>query len=323
MRKFRLIMLAGGLALLVWLVVRSGTRLLAKDLLDVGWWMVALLAIAAVRNALRAEAVRLALGEDRHQFSFGGMYMVVMVSDAVQFVAVAGILFGQTAKGWLLARRVSGPRAVSTVMVDMLLFYLTASVFVLGGIALFFASYSGSAAVREAGLVSAVGVAAVVVAGVVAFRRRWLRASQLVGVLSRWGLVRRKETLERAGDIDAQIFEFYRRFPGAFRKILALDLATHFLLALDAIVILWLLRLRANYLVGIVVEALTKIVGLGGFFVPGDVGLYQGGSGLIFHAIGYSVAAGVAFGIIRQIRAILWAGIGFLALLLPGAGRLE
>jgi len=315
-------MLAAGLGLLAWLVMRSGPRLLARDLLDVGWWMVALLAIAALRNLFRAAAVRLALGEDRRQFSLGAMYLVVMVSDAVQYVAVAGLLFGQTTKGWLLARRVSGPRAVSTVMVDLLLFYLTASLFVLGGIGLFFASYPTSLGVREAGLVCAAVVAGAIVAGGVAFHRRWLRAGRLVGLLARWGLIRRRETIEGAGDIDTQMFDFYRRHPAAFGGILALDFVAHFLLAFEAMLILWLLRLGLNYRAGIVAETLTKLVGLGGLLVPGDVGLYQGGSGLILHAMGYTVATGVAFGIIRQIRTILWAGIGFLALLAPGAGQL-
>ena len=82
--------------------------------------------------------------------------------------------------------------------------------------------------------------------------------------------------------------------------------------------ILWLLGFGAHYVTGIVVEGFTKLVETGGLVVPGDVGLYQGGTGLIFRAMGYTVETGVAVGIIRQIRSILWAGIGFLALLVPG-----
>ncbi|HVB32868.1 MAG TPA: lysylphosphatidylglycerol synthase transmembrane domain-containing protein [Patescibacteria group bacterium] len=318
MRKFRWLTLAAGLGLLGWLVVRSGPRRLAVDLLHVGWWMTALLAIAALRNGLRAMAVRLALGEDRGKISLGAMYVLVMVSEAVQFVAVAGILFGQTTKGWLLARHVSGPRAVSTVMVDVLLYYLTTALFALGGIGLFFALYPALRAVREAGLVGAAVFGGAILAGAVAFRRRWLRASRLVGPLARWGLVRRRETVERSAEIDEQMFAFHNRHPRAFRGILALDFGSQFLSALEVMVILWLLGLGASYRAAIVVEGFTKLVGIGGLVVPGDVGLYQGGTGLIFRAMGYTLAAGVATGIIRQLRSILWAGIGFLALLAPG-----
>jgi Lysylphosphatidylglycerol synthase TM region len=319
--KFRRITLAGGLALLAWLVVRSGPGRLAKDLVAVGWWMAALLAIAAVRNGFRAVAVRLALGEDRRRFSFGSMYSILMLSEAVQFVAVAGVLFGQAAKGWLLGRRVSGPRAVSTVMVDVLLYYFTAALFALGGIALFFAMYPVSRVARGAGLAGAGIVASAIIVGAVAYRRRWIRASRLVVPLARWGIVRHKETIERAGEIDEQMFTFRQGHPGAFRGILALDFVAHLLSAFEAMVILWLLGLGASYRAGIVIEGFTKFVGLGGLLVPGDVGLYQGGTGLILRAMGYTVTAGVALGVIRQIRSILWAGIGFLALLLPGYAR--
>jgi hypothetical protein len=318
LRKFRVIAFAGGLGLLTWLVLRSGPKRLLGDLRDVGWWMAALLGIAALQNGLRAAALRLALGDDRRKFSLGSMYLVLMVSEAVQFAAVAGLLFGQAVKGWLLARRVSGPRAVSTVMIDVLLYYLTAAVFCLLGIGLFFWLYPVGRGARELGIVGAAIVMGAIAFGALAFRRRWLRMSRLVKPLARWGIVRRPETIDRASDIDTQLFDFHERHPMAFRGILAIDFATHFLWALEVMIILWLLGLGVNYPAGIVVEGLTKLVDIGGALIPGDIGIYQGGAGLIFRAIGYTVATGVAIGVIRQLRSILWAGIGFLALLTPG-----
>lgn len=318
LRKWRLAALTGGLALLAWLVERSGPTRLAGDLLKVGWWMVALLTLSAIRNAARAGAVRLALGDDRQKFSFGRMYVVLLVSGAVKFVSVAGLVVGEAAKGWLLGRRVSGPRAASTVMVDVLLYYLTAALFTLGALALFFAWSPASAAARRAGVAGAVVVAVGVMLGVVAFRRRWLGARRIVKPLARWHLVRRPETIERIGEIDTQMFGFHERHPGAFRGILALNFVAHFLAATEVLTILWLLGFGGHFGTAVVIEGLTKLVETGGLVVPGDVGLYQGGTGLIFHLLGYTVATGVAVGIIRQIRSILWAGIGFLFLLAPG-----
>jgi hypothetical protein len=318
MRKFRLAALICGLGLLAWLVVRSGPARLGADLVKVGWWMAALLAISAIRNGARTQAVRLALGEDRREFSFLRMYVVLMLSEAVKFAAVAGLVFGEATKGWLLGRRVSGQRAVSTVMVDVLLYYLTAALFTLGATAIFFALYPASGPARSAGMAGAALVAVAVMAGVVAFQRRWIGTRSVVAPLARWGLVRRPETLARVEEIDAQMFGFHEDHPGAFGGILALDFAAHFLAALEVMAILWLLGFGPHFGDAMVVEGLAKLVETGGLVVPGDVGLYQGGTGLIFHAMGYAVATGVGVGIIRQIRSILWAGMGFLALLIPG-----
>ncbi len=318
MRKFRFFAFLCGLALLAWLVVRSGPIGLLHDLEKVGWSMLALLALAALRNAARTQAVRLALGDDRREFSFGSMYAVLLVSGAVKFVAVAGLVVGEAAKGWLLNRRVSGPRAASAVLVDVLLYYFTAALFTLGSIALFFALFRAPSATGRAGIAAALVVIVALVVGVLAFRRRWLSAARILSPLARWGFIRRPETLRRASEIDADLFGFRERHPSAFAGILFFDFLSHFLAAAEVSAILWLLGFGAHFSVGVIGEGLTKVVETGGLLVPGDVGLYQGGTGLIFRALGYTVSTGVAVGIIRQIRSILWAAIGFLALLIPG-----
>ena len=318
MRTVHFIALFAGLALLAWLVVRSGPARLLRDLENVGWWMLALLALAALRNAARTQAVRLALGDDRRKFSFGSMYAVLLVSGAVKFVSVAGLVVGEAAKGWLLNRRVSGPRAASAVLVDVLLYYFTAALFTLGSIGLFFALFHASHAASRAGIFAALAVVAALAIGVLAFRRRWLSAGRILSPLARWGFVRHPDTVRRAGEIDSQIFDFRHSHRVAFSGILFFDFASHFLAAAEVAAILWLLGFGAHFAVGVIGEGLTKVVETGGLLVPGDVGLYQGGTGLIFRALGYGVSTGVAIGIIRQIRSILWAGIGFLALLIPG-----
>jgi hypothetical protein len=317
-RTVRLIGLIAGLALLSWLVMRSGPARLLHDLEKVGWWMLALLALAALRNAARTQAVRLALGDDRREFSFGSMYAVLLVSGAVKFVAVAGLVVGEAAKGWLLNRRVSGSRAASAVMIDVLLYYFTAALFTLCSIALCFALFHASHGTSLAAMLAALAVVAALAIGVLAFRRRWLSSARILSPLARWGLIRRPETIRRAGEIDSQIFDFRHSHPVAFAGILFFDFVSHFLAAAEVAAILWLLGFGAHFAVGVIGEGLTKVVETGGLLVPGDVGLYQGGTGLIFRALGYSVSTGVAVGIIRQIRSILWAGIGFLALLIPG-----
>jgi len=320
--RFKAIALAGGLLLLGWLIYQAGPRLLLEYLERVGWWIFLLLAIAAVRHSFRTLAVKRAMGEARGQFSFRAMYGLVLVGEAINFVMFAGMLFGASSVAVMLRRRVSAARAVSSVVLDLLLYNFSAAVFALAGIALVFAFYPESPAVRRAGAAGALLLLAAIVLGAVAFTRRWIRAERWLGPLARLRLIPSLSSEEWVGgraarfaEIDDQVFEFHRRHRMGFYAILALDFAAHLTAAFEVLVIVRLLGLPAHYLDGVVIESLTKLVQLGALIVPGDVGIYQGGSGLILASLGFTMAAGVALGIVRQVRSILWAAVGFIVLL--------
>lgn len=313
MAKFRGIALAGGLLLLAFLIYHIGPALLVEYLLRVGWWMLALLLIAAVRHSFRTVACRWAMGEEHRQLSFAAMYGVLLVSEAIKFVAFAGLVLGESAKALLLRKRVSAARAVSSVLLDVLLYNLSAALFSLGGIAFLFAAYPSSAALRRAGTFGALLVAAAVVLGMIAFARRWISAERLLGLLVRLRLIRTES--RRFQEIDDQVFRFYHRHSRAFWGILAFDLAAHFTSAFEVLVAMALLGLPVGYGDAVAVEALTKLVRVGGTIVPANVGLFEGGTGLIFQALGLTLAAGIALGVVRQLRSILWAALGFAVLL--------
>jgi uncharacterized membrane protein YbhN (UPF0104 family) len=331
--RFKTIALVAGIALLAWLIVQSGVGLLVEYLARVGWWIFLLLGIAAVRHAFRTVAVQRAMGEEHGRFSFPAMYGLVLVSEAINFVTFAGMIFGASSAAVMMRRRVSAARAVSSVVLDLLLYNFSAAVFALAGIALVFALYPGSPSVRRLGAAGALLLLAGIVSGAVAFTRRWIRAERFLGPLARLRLLPSlsseewvRERAARFAEIDDQVFHFYRRHRRAFYGILALDLAAHLTAALEVMVIMRLLGLPAHYFDGIATEALTKLVQLGAVVVPGDVGLYQGGSGLILASLGFAMAAGVALGIVRQVRSILWAALGFLVLVFwreKGSGPAE
>lgn len=314
-RKFRLAALVFGPALLVWLIWRSRPAVLGADLVKVGWWMAVLVALAAARNATRAAAVHLALGEERKGFGFGAMYVVLLVSQAVQFAVMAGVVAGEATKGWMLSRRVPRARAASAVMVDILLYNFTAGLFALGAIGLLLVLRPDSSTAWRIGLVAAGVVAGAVIFGTIGFRRRWL-GTKLGEFFAHCGIIPREEKQKGIEEVKAHTFGFGQRHPRELRRILAWNFASHFLSALEVMVILWLLGLGAGFGTAIVVEGLTKLVEIGSVVVPGDLGIYQGGTGLIFRAIGFTVSTGVSVGVIRQIRSILWSAVGLVVFLL-------
>jgi len=64
-----------------------------------------------------------------------------------------------------------------------------------------------------------------------------------------------------------------------------------------------------------IIESLTKVINAAFSFIPGVVGVYEGGNGIILKALGYTTAIGVALALIRRGAILFWAGFGFAILL--------
>jgi hypothetical protein len=76
-----------------------------------------------------------------------------------------------------------------------------------------------------------------------------------------------------------------------------------------------LLGLPAWWDVALVVDAFGVIAGNLAFFVPGRLGMSDGARVLVLSAIGVNWSGAVAFVVLRRIREVAWAALGFALLL--------
>lgn len=321
MKRVEKIGLGIGLALWALLVWRVGPWLLLHYLQRVGWGILALLAVGALRNGFRAVAFRWALGKDRVCISFWGAYRILMISEAVKFVVFAGVVFGESAKGTLLSKRVSTVRAVSSVVIDVVFFQLSAALFLLCGVVLMACFGTGLTLPRWLLWIIGVGVASLLAAVILGYAREWRTTRRLVakavkfghsaGSFGKW-FTKYEKKIAEAGD---QVADFHRRHSRYLYGILLLDMAAHLASAFEVMLALQLLGEPSSYLGAVAIEALTKIVRLGGAVVPANIGVFEGGTALVARTAGYAAAAGMALGMVRQLRSLLWAGTGFFALL--------
>ena len=308
-----------GVALWLWLVWRAGPALLLSCLAQTGAWMLVLLGLEALRIVFRAVACRWAMAEDRVQVRFPSVYGVMVVSQAIQFVTFAGSAFGESTKALLFSKRVSAARALSSVVLDVLLYQFSAGIFVLMGIALLVWVIPAGPGVRGWMWVLGSVVTALMFLVVLGFARQW---RSTLGWLSRMGghgraLAGARSWLEKhklagAGD---QVARFHAHQPRLFYQILFLDMLAHCASALEILLVMRLLGLPGGFGEAVVVTAMGKVLRSTGHLVPGSIGFFEGGIGLMMSAMGSSLAMGTALALVIQVRSILWAGIGFLMLL--------
>jgi hypothetical protein len=92
--------------------------------------------------------------------------------------------------------------------------------------------------------------------------------------------------------------------------IVGLHVASNLCMALEAGILLKGLGVEATVLQSSAVEALSK--GLNGifFFLPMQIGVAEGGNQLLFRAMNMGAAVGLALGLARRIRSMLWSLLG-------------
>src|SRR5262249_56125045 len=98
----------------------------------------------------------------------------------------------------------------------------------------------------------------------------------------------------------------------AFFSMIGLDLAAHVTSVLEVYVTLQMLVFVARIGAAYIIESLTKVINFAFGFVPGTIGVYETGNGIILRTLGYTTAIGVALAIVRKAAIIFWTVIGLL-----------
>lgn len=81
--------------------------------------------------------------------------------------------------------------------------------------------------------------------------------------------------------------------------------------ALEVLLICRFMGLALPLLTALAVEILSSAIDAIMFMVPGKLGTQELGKVLIFRGLGYAAEQGLAFGLIRHVREVAWAGAGF------------
>ncbi len=70
-----------------------------------------------------------------------------------------------------------------------------------------------------------------------------------------------------------------------------------------------------------IIESLTKVINLAFGFVPGAIGIYEGGNGVILNILGYTATAGIALALVRRGGILFTTFLGLTVILLRTVKR--
>jgi uncharacterized protein (TIRG00374 family) len=305
-----LVLFAAGAVLLVLLVRQTGWRRLLADIGLVGWgfaviWMQEVLAIASSTLAWWY-----AIQPSSRSIPFLRLASFRIVGEGINRLTPTATVGGEFVRARLLGRVIGGREG--TAAVTLAKFAETAGqvVFITCGLALLLPFIEALGAYRWA--MFAVVVAASL--GVVALLRMLDRgffgiAARRLSALGIAPLWFRRHS-EEIAEVDALVRDCLRRRPGDLALSVFWYAATFAVSVIEVALVFYFLDLPVTWQAVLGVEVLSVLVDGVLFFVPGKMGTSEGSKMLMFMLFGLPPEKGLALGLIRRAREMLWDFFG-------------
>ena len=313
-----------GFGALVMLVIRHRATI-AESLTDVGWGFLAIVACNILRHFLRSASMYRAVAPELRTFKYRRVVAARFGGEAVTLLsAFTGPYLGDATKVMLLKQDLPVTQGASAVIIDNILYYTSVILLVLSGVVVLLATYGTTGSTMSKILliiVIAMVVAFSVFAGAILFKITPF--SRVLDLLSRFNLapnflLKRRESIL---SIENNVFQFYHNRPADFFIVFGISCCVHVVSITEVFIAMTLLGYEPTVAKAFIIEALIKIVNLPYGFIPGNVGVYEGGTILILKALHYSDPGGVGttLALVRRGASLCGNLIGGIILIWRGA----
>src|SRR5687767_15547568 len=226
-------------------------------------------------------------------------------------------LLGEATKVALLRKRVPLTYGVPALVVDNLLCNLSVVFFILSGAVVMLVKYPLP---REVNLVL-FGIAAVAASGIliaaIAAKRRVMLLTWIIDRLAQLRLSPKVILKKRQHiyHLESKVYDFYKHHPAAFFVMIACNLLAHTASVTEVVLALRMLGFETGVAQAYIIESLTKVINAVFAFVPGTIGVYEGGTEVILQkGLGFEPADGLALALVRKAAIVSWTSMGLLVL---------
>lgn len=311
----RALLLLLGLSLFVFLFARVGVGPAFHEAKKVGWLFGVIFLLGGLAHALRALSWVRLLRMEAPAHGFLRMFRLWLAGEAISHLSFSWS--GETFRVVAIRKQVSTGLGAVAIALNRFLYVLASLVVVLVGLVLALAVLDLSPGLRR-GIVQAVLVlVAVLLLAYLALHKGASRrapaadssqpSSQPAASDSR--LRRAWHSLQDNWQVVVS------RRPVDFVFLFGLNLLAALVGVAEIWLVLFALGASRSFSTPFVVEGFSKVVSGLAYFVPGNIGVAEGGIVLALQAVKLSAATGLALALIRRSRALAWVGVGCLLLL--------
>ncbi len=263
--------------------------------------------------------------EPKTRPSFGRLFATFWAGMAINGVTPGGAA-GELLKGSLVADRAGKDEALTSLVVYNYLTAMSVLAFTAVGPlpALIWLDLPGRVLAGLFGVAACFGVALL---GVRLLLRRGL-AGRALSLVARLPFVRIDDIEQkrvRAEQVDARVWEYRRRRPRAFRRMIVFALLVRVCMTLGLYFFLLALMPEQGPLwlaaLALLAQSASQLIGWLGVLVPGRVGVMESGLAGVFALLGLDPTVGMSAALLRRVRKLTAIGIGLLIGTALGAKR--
>jgi putative membrane protein len=320
MRGLKGALLTLGLALLAVILWRAGPGAVMEVLRPVGWGVAVLVLAYLPVWVLDTLGWRFAFPADSRRVPLLRLLGIRLTGEAFNVLTPTLDLGGEAVKALLLTREgIPTAQALASVIVAKTTLAVAEVLFLLGGLGVALQIFALPEPVRRgAGLTLLLG--GLGVGAFLLLQRRGL-FGWVAGLLRRLGLARRfwREQAPTVAALDEVLRAYYAR-PGRGALSVGFHLMGWLAGTAEVALILWFLDLPVTAATAVALEAGHQLARAASFFIPAKLGTQEGGSVILFSALGFPAALGVAVSLLRRVREMAWVALGLLLLAGTGGG---
>ncbi len=316
-RFVRPLLVLGGLAVVGYLIARIGPAAIWSSFVTLGWRLpLVLLFPYVLAAALDTLAWRVLVPG---AVPFGVIFRARLAGEAVNLATPTMAVGGEPLKAYLLRPHVPLVDGFVSVIADK-------TTIVVGQIFFLAAGLVAAHAVAPTGrlmpiMTGLLGVEILAIGGFVVVQASGGLGGggRLLGRIgSRIGWAGGARYLRGLGDLDRALAALYRDD----RRRLLVSAVVHAVAwatgGLEIYIVMRLLGTDVPLLTSMIIEAFAGGVKFASFMVPASLGALEGGYVAFFEAFGLTATGGLSFVLVRRLREMVWAGIGFLAMGVSG-----
>ena len=298
MKKIRAIAGVTGCVALAVLAHRIGAGNITAQLRNLGVVLPVVLLTGFARLLLQTRAWQIGLRAEGIEVPQPRLIAVRLASQAAGYLMALGPVVSEPAKLALLRSPAGMAAAAPATLFETGAFWFTTAILGLLG------ACAGAVLLAHARVVwLAVAIFSVGI---------WFLATRrtLLSPLVRAAGARAPKWLRSAEQAEIGIRSFRDRQKQAAGRVLILDSIAQVFTLIEVASVLWAAGIRYSLLQVLTIEAAGRVVKTLGAWVPGRIGMDEGGAAASFALLGFAPAAGLMLAAARRVRDLVWCASG-------------